>query len=176
MTMPSRNTFPALSAKPSATTPRVKTKGWPTWKSKTPTLHNRPTYNICWADQFVSQISIDQRSGGEPPVETKPRMKDVDDPTKLSRADYFRKFFPTRWGKQHLLPATNKNLKNNGHTETYWEEIEGWLGLWVMMSLNPSYNVDDFFTTKTRDEFWNPPYLWNHMSGNRFHQIERACV
>ena len=102
-------------------------------------------------------------------------MKDVEDPTKLSRAEYFRKFFfPTRWGKQHLLPVTNKNPKNNGHAETYWEEIEKWLRMWVMMSLNSSYNVDDFFTTKTRDEFWNPPYLGNHMSGNRFHQIEMA--
>ena len=44
-------------------------------------------YNIRWADQFVSQISIDQRSGGGPPVESMPRMKDVEDPTKLSRAD-----------------------------------------------------------------------------------------
>ena len=83
-----------------------------------PAPHGDDRYDIFWANQFVSQFSIGQCSG--------------------DRADYFRKLFPTRWGKQHLLPATNKTLKNNGHAETYWEEIEGWLGLWVMMSLNPS--------------------------------------
>ena len=102
-------------------------------------------------------------------------MKDVEDPSKLSKADFFRKFFPTKWGKKHLLPATNKNLKASGHEESYWEELEGWIALWVVMSLNPSYYVNDFFTVeKPRDEFWNPPYLGNHMSGNRFRQIEAA--
>ena len=153
MTMPSRDTFPELSAMPSATTPRVKTKAWRTWKSKIPTLstqssNRRGAIPAPRGDDRYVQHSLSQSirlpnfnrptQRGQASCRIHASYEGCEDPTKVSRAEYFRKFFPARWGKQHLLSATNKNLKNNKHAEIYGEEIESWLGLWVMMSLNPS--------------------------------------
>ena len=128
-------------------------------------------YNIRWDAGFQREVVMDGRGMRE---ETKPRMAGVDNPSVLSELDYALKFLPTDFMKNVLLPATNQELVLNGKKPTTMPEFLGWLGMWIVISLHPGYNKRDFFNKDDRTYCWNPPYLGNFMSRNRFEAISAA--
>ena len=101
-------------------------------------------------------------------------MAGVDDASTLTPLEFFCKFFPYKYVKEHLIPATNKQLDEMGYDETSVPEFEGWLGMWMNMSLHPGYVQEEFFMKKDHTYDWNPPFLGCFMSGNRFNEITRA--
>lgn len=81
-----------------------------------------PRYNIRWNEAFQSEMTIDGRGGIE---ERPPRMAGVDDASTLTPLEFFRKFFPYKYLKEHLIPATDKQLDEMGYEKTSVPEFEG---------------------------------------------------
>ena len=122
-------------------------------------------YFVKWSDEFVPNITIDLRSnyGKHKSKVYGTQFFDYD-----NTLTFFTKFLPMRYIKDHLLPATNKALEEKNIRGTSIGEFLGWLGIWFLMSINPTYSQDDFFSLKERNIYWNPPFLGSIMSGKRF--------
>ena len=88
-------------------------------------------------------------------------------------------FFSWEYVRNEMIPATNNTLQELKQKETNLGEMKLFFGLWLIISLNPGYQVRDFFIMPgseghKRDFLWNPPYLGDSMSRNRFDNIHQA--
>ena len=86
----------------------------------------------------------------------------------------FRLLFPLQYFHTHIKPATNAKLPAQA---PLLDEAEFfvWIGLWLWMALQPGYDKRHDFWTRPDDErrsgVWDPPYLGQYMSRNRFDLI-----
>ena len=86
---------------------------------------------------------------------------------------------PWEYFRDEVIPATNARLKQNKLKETTIGEMKVFFGLWTIISLNPGYQIREFFIplgskSNPRDLLWNPPFLGDSMSRKRFDDLHSA--
>ena len=116
-------------------------------------------------DAFLDQMATDWR-GAAPKNDAHMCIGGLN-PSDMSASQFFDAFFPWDYVRDHIIPATNEVLKENGDRDTSVNEFKLYLGLWIIISLNPGYVVRDFWVVdppRPQDFLWNPPYLEGSMS------------
>ena len=130
----------------------------------------QPVHGWEWAD-FKDELTTDWRGLA---AKSDPYMNIGNLQVKdMGPGQFFDCFFPWNYIRAEVIPATNAVLREKKQKDTTIGEIKLFFGLWTVISLNPGYQVRDFFippgTPKyKRDFLWNPPYLGDSMSRARF--------
>lgn len=86
---------------------------------------------------------------------------------------FLRAFFPLSYLKNHIIAGTNKELVEYGKRKLTIGEFWVWQGLWVLMTSQPAYEYREFFSLRERTKYWNPSFVGDIMSRNRFEEINQ---
>ena len=135
-----------------------------------------PNHGWIW-EEFSNEMTTDWR-GAVPKTDASMTVGGLD-VKKMSPGQFFDAFFPWCYVRDELMPATNAVLEGNLQKKTYLGEMKSFFGLWVVISLNPGYQIREFFIMpknegRTRSFLWNPPYLGDVMSRARFDALHSA--
>ncbi len=88
---------------------------------------------------------------------------------------------PWDYFKEHVVPATNKALTDNGIKQMLTlAELKQWMGILFLMSLHPQFLTEEFFCLdqekgkkkRKGNDFWDPPRCGKYMSGKCFSSLQ----
>ena len=93
------------------------------------------------------------------PHDAKPSFHDGWTPLGKTWLDIFLLLFPVVWLRDVLLYQTSAALMEEGNPPLTFGELIRYIGLWLLMATCSGWTLDDFFSTKKRDERHRPcPY------------------
>ena len=99
-------------------------------------------YFVQWDKNFIDNISIDQR-GQQAKMDA--RLQQHASVEFFNKLAFFKIMSPTKYYEEHLLPATNIEMRMKAYDEMEVGEFYGWLGIWFLLQLHPGYQTDNFF-------------------------------
>lgn len=101
-----------------------------------------PNHGWNW-EEFFDEMMTDWR-GAVPKNNASMNVGGID-VKDMSPGQFFDAMFPWNYVRDDIIPATDKVLEENMQKKTSMGEMKQFFGLWIVISLNPGYQLRDFF-------------------------------
>ena len=126
--------------------------------------------DVVWGP-FVNDVRINARQGNQ--FKAKLTGYSIRNAFGYSLRGMVKEFLPMEFIRDVVLPETTKLLATTNLKALPEDELFLWLGMTIVMSLNPAYKMRDFFSMRSRDEIFACPYLGHHMTRDRYQEIKQ---